>query len=476
MGQSRPSHPRTSSTRAATSAARSAIAVDDHELALAVSVVSDGAEPVERRHAEAATKLPSEPPPTSASVSGGRPSSRRERLRAVEERRRGSCARAAARSRPFARSASDASGEDRAERLERRLDALGLASVRRTRTSTCAIAAPAPCSRRARRDEARRDGGARLRPGERRDGQQLVRELDRRIHAPLSGSRPACAARPLASTRNTASPFRLRLQRSMRAGLEHERRLDSRRRLLDQRPRRRRPDLLVRRHEDADAVAVVERGEREEQLDDPRLHVEDTRAGDRVARGARTATERASRAARRCRGGRSARPEACRRTASAGARARRPRPSLHALPGARRRVRPRCPHTRRTQRGSEVGDSASTSARSASTISAVRSLSVREDATLRVPPISRDSRPPWTSAFRNESQSTAPELVGTRPCPGRGVRGTIRRMARTELEAPPVEPDVREQAAEAARARGRARGSRRAPARQRSRSSTPARS
>ena len=198
-------------------------------------------------------------------------------------------------------------------------------------------------------DERRRDGGPEIGPRERRDREHLMRELDRRVRA-LLGIEPGMRGASAHVDPVHRDALALGLQRAAGARLEHEGRIDPRRRLLDQRPRAVGDPVsssVVSRT--VTPSSRVERGEREKQLHDPGLHVEDARTGRApVAHVERPACERPDRPD----GVEVADEQDARRsprTASGGGRARRARAAPHGRRAAHRRSRPRPRHTRGTR-------------------------------------------------------------------------------------------------------------------------------
>ena len=173
-----------SCTSAATSAARSASASTSTYSPSACAWSPTAPRPSSTGRPSPASTLPSEPPPTAASASGGQAEPAGQLLRPREERRRGSVLEW------WDRDASlDVDGGARVDGLRGprgRPEMRPASDSVRTRTSTCAdasagtvlTAVPAVTSaRRHRRPE--------VGPRERRDGEHLVRELDRSIRTLL---------------------------------------------------------------------------------------------------------------------------------------------------------------------------------------------------------------------------------------------------------------------------------------------------
>ncbi len=96
---------------------------------------------------------------------------------------------------------------------------------------------------------------------------------------PFSGSSPACAARPCTTTSKPPVPLRPIFTRAVGGRFEHEHGAAGRGPLLDQRPRRAGPDLLVGGEQQLDPRPVGERGDGVDAEHDAALHVEHTGAG-----------------------------------------------------------------------------------------------------------------------------------------------------------------------------------------------------
>ena len=154
--------------------------------------------------------------PPSAAAARARPASSCARAKSVAEAPRSSGGTRRVRS-----TSSGRAGVDGPQRREARRRRARPPRACATRTSTCADASAGTVfDRRARGDEARRHRRPELGPRERRDGEQLVRELDRRVRALLRIEARVRGAPPhgrAGRARRPCAPSSARRPRSARA-------------------------------------------------------------------------------------------------------------------------------------------------------------------------------------------------------------------------------------------------------------------
>ena len=248
---------------------------------LRVRVVADGAEAVEHRQAEPGEDVPVGSASDGGLAERGWPSPRTSAAPREEIRRRRALERRDLRGALDAHGAPGRRGRRRAKRGPRCAPPPQPSGRGRRRART--PRAGRRVHRRARGDERRRHRRAELGPGERGGGQQLVGELERGVHA-LLGVRPGCAARPRVSMRywrRPCAPSSARRPRSARA------RAPPRAPPLSPRSGRATtasPFLVGGQQDRRRRRSPLERSEREEELYDSRLHVEDARAPSRARR------------------------------------------------------------------------------------------------------------------------------------------------------------------------------------------------